>query len=77
MANKFRLSVTATTGYSYNRDFDSLKSLTQFERRNKTENVVMIRYIYDSVTDKWERFAIIGNQVVAKSKLQNIIDSLT
>ncbi|MDR0835941.1 MAG: hypothetical protein LBN11_05105 [Tannerella sp.] len=73
MNSKFKL-VAKSDKFQYEREFASIKSLRQFENRNKSDAVQMTAYIHHN--GEWERFAIIGNQVVPKSELQTLINQL-
>jgi hypothetical protein len=64
--------VVEALGSSFEREFASLKALRQFERRNKLSDC--IPYVWHN--DQWERFVIYGSQVIPKSILQSLLNSL-
>jgi len=69
---KFKIVVEAP-GASFVRAFASLKSLRQYESRNPT--VKGTPYVFHN--NQWERFVIHGSQVIPKSILENLLNSIT
>jgi len=68
---KFKL-VGEDPAASLVREFTSLKSLRQFKARNNIINA--ISYIFHD--GNWERFVIHGSQVIPKSVLLSLLNSL-
>jgi len=68
---KFKILVEASDT-SFVREFATIKSLTQYKRRNP--NLKGIEYtLYNG---NWERFVIHGSQVIPESVLRSLLNSL-
>jgi len=70
--NKFKL-VGDDPAASFYREFATLKALRQFQARNSSLKATP--YILHE--SNWERFVIIGNHVLSKSLLENLLNSVT
>jgi hypothetical protein len=70
---KFKLHIQ-TASAQFDREFDSIKSMQQYIRRNQSDAIKTTKYILHN--DQWERFATFGNQIIPKSQLQTILQSL-
>lgn len=69
---KFKIHVQ-TKESAFSREFSSFKTLRQYERRNITEDMKVWRFIFNN--DRWEPVTIIGNQVVSKTRLLEILNT--
>jgi len=69
----FKIVVDAP-GASFVREFNSIKALRQFERRNSAikENATT----YTLHNNQWERFVIYGSQLIPESTLKALLKSL-
>jgi len=68
---KFKLLVEVP-GASFSREFSSIKSLTQYKRRNP--GIKGIEYTLHN--NNWERFVVHGSQVIPKPVLLDLLNSL-
>jgi len=68
---KFKIVVDAPDA-SFSREFTSIKALRQYQRRNP--ELKATDYIFHN--NQWERFTIYGSQLIPKSVLQNLLNSL-
>jgi len=69
--NKFKI-VGEAPGASFEREFSTIKALSQYTRRNP--NIKATRYVF--YNDRWERFAVCGSQVLPKSVLEKLLNSV-
>jgi len=68
---KFKIVVDAPDA-SFEREFTSIKALRQYQRRNPELKAAC----YTFHNDQWEPFTIYGSQVLPKSVLENLLNSL-
>jgi D-mannonate dehydratase len=73
MTTKFKLHIE-TRAAQFDREFETLKSMNQYIRRNRSETLKATKYILHN--NRWERFATFGNQIIPKSELQKILRTL-
>jgi len=67
----YKLVVEAPAA-SFEREFDSLKTLAQYKRRNPS--IIAVPYtLHNGI---WERFVTYGNQVIPKTVLFSLLNSL-
>jgi hypothetical protein len=72
LPNNFKLVVEPPEA-SFEREFTTIKTMTQFLRRNP--GIQAKRYVFHN--NKWETFAVYGSQVLPKSVLKNLLKSIT
>jgi hypothetical protein len=72
---KYKLHIQTPTA-NFDRQFETLKTMQQYERRNKTPNTKTTKYTWNSNTQNWEPFVTLGNQILTKSQLQKLLHSL-
>jgi len=65
--------VGETPGVSFEREFASLRTMRQFQKRNPYFKKAK-EYVFHA--DNWERFVIYGSQVIPESVLHSLIKSL-
>jgi hypothetical protein len=70
-AYKFKIVVDAPDA-SFEREFKTLKALRQFLRRNP--EITATPYVLHN--DRWERFVIVGSQILPKSSLNQLLETL-
>ena len=59
---------------SFCREFATLKALRQFQQRNPY--IVETTNEYILINNIWERFVVFGSQVIPKSTLQTLLNSI-
>lgn len=71
---KFKLVIVTTYNYHYSKEFDSIKSLTQFVRRNKVYFKDFQSFIL--YNDIYEHFAVFGSSIIPLSVLEMKVQEL-